>query len=46
MEQNQGTVAQVMGPVVDVRFAEGKLPSIDNALKIEMSNRTLTVEVA
>ena len=35
-----------MGPVVDVRFAEGKLPSIDNALKIEMSNRTLTVEVA
>ncbi|MBP5262615.1 MAG: F0F1 ATP synthase subunit beta [Clostridiales bacterium] len=45
-EKNQGRVAQVMGPVVDVRFEEGNLPSINNALKIDMGSRVLTVEVA
>ena len=45
-EINKGKVAQVMGPVVDVRFEEGKLPSINNALKIDMGKRVLTVEVA
>ncbi len=41
-----GTVAQVMGPVVDVRFDEGHLPSIYNALTIPIKDKTLTVEVA
>ena len=41
-----GSVAQVMGPVVDVRFPEGHLPAIDNALTIPVGKRTLTVEVA
>ena len=41
-----GSVAQVMGPVVDVRFEEGHLPAIDNALTIPVGKRTLTVEVA
>ena len=41
-----GSVAQVMGPVVDVRFPEGKLPSINNALTVPVGDRTLTVEVA
>ncbi len=41
-----GRVAQVMGPVVDVRFEDGALPSIDNALTIPIGERTLTVEVA
>ena len=45
-EVNQGKVAQVMGPVVDVRFREGSLPAIDNALTIPIGDRTLTVEVA
>ncbi|SCW50637.1 F-type H+-transporting ATPase subunit beta [Ruminococcaceae bacterium YRB3002] len=45
-EINKGKVAQVMGPVVDVRFEEGMLPSINNALKIDMGARVLTVEVA
>ena len=45
-ERKPGRVAQVMGPVVDVRFEEGSLPSIDNALTIDMGSRTLTVEVA
>ncbi len=41
-----GTVAQVMGPVVDVRFEEGHLPAIYNALTIPLGKGTLTVEVA
>ncbi len=43
---NIGKVCQVMGPVVDVRFENGCLPSIYNALTIPVGNRTLTVEVA
>ena len=43
---NVGYVSQVMGPVVDVKFDEGKLPAIFNALIIENGNKTLTVEVA
>ena len=35
-----------MGPVVDVRFDEGNLPAIDNALTVKIGDRTLTVEVA
>jgi len=46
MENNKGRVAQIMGPVVDVRFDEGGLPSIDNALIITSGQKTLTVEVA
>ncbi|MBQ2676812.1 MAG: F0F1 ATP synthase subunit beta, partial [Clostridia bacterium] len=41
-----GKVTQVMGPVVDVRFNEGELPAIHNALTIPVNKRTLTVEVA
>ena len=48
--KNTGIVAQVMGPVVDVRFDEGGLPAIYNALtmtiKTQSGERTLTVEVA
>jgi F-type H+-transporting ATPase subunit beta len=31
---NQGTITQVIGPVVDVEFAAGRLPEIYHALKI------------
>ncbi len=46
-----GTVAQVMGPAVDVSFAGGNLPSIFNALKltnptIDDRKDNLTLEVA
>ncbi|MED5374543.1 MAG: F0F1 ATP synthase subunit beta [Myxococcota bacterium] len=34
MEANVGTVKQVMGPVLDVEFASGKLPAIYNALTL------------
>ena len=42
----KGRVAQVMGPVVDVRFEEGFLPSIDNALTMLIGEKELTVEVS
>ncbi len=38
-----GTIVQVIGPVVDVRFNAGELPKIYNALK--MSDPQLTLEV-
>ena len=41
-----GKVVQVMGPVVDVKFNEGELPEILNALTIPVGERKLTVEVA
>lgn len=42
----KGTVSQVMGPVVDVRFNEGEMPAILNALTMPIGDRTLTVEVS
>ena len=46
-EQNIGTVAQVVGPVVDVKFDSGKLPDLLTAIKIPLKdNKSLTVEVA
>lgn len=45
---NVGKIAQVIGPVVDVRFFTEDLPSIYNALKIEDREKgiDLTIEVA
>jgi F-type H+-transporting ATPase subunit beta len=45
---NTGTVAQIFGPVVDVRFEPGKLPAILTALRVEEKEREidLTLEVA
>ena len=45
-EVRKGVVAQVMGPVVDVRFEEGHLPAIYNAVEIPLGEGKLTVEVA
>jgi F-type H+-transporting ATPase subunit beta len=45
-DKNTGYVSQVMGPVVDVKFDNGVLPAIFNALTIDNGNRVLTVEVA
>lgn len=44
---NQGKIVQVIGPVVDIRFAKNELPSLNHAIKINRSKaETLTVEVA
>ena len=41
-----GRVTQVIGPVVDVRFGEGELPRLLNALEIDNHGKRLVVEVA
>lgn len=46
---SKGQVVQVTGPVVDVRFPDGQLPAINNALRIESHGEVdirLTMEVA
>ena len=43
---HKGKVIRVMGPVVDVRFEDGELPAIYNALIIPIKDKELTVEVA
>ncbi|MCP3917094.1 MAG: F0F1 ATP synthase subunit beta [bacterium] len=45
---NVGTVAQIFGPVVDVRFEPGNLPAIFNAVEVKEDSKeiNLTLEVA
>ncbi len=44
---NKGSIAQIIGPVVDVDFTEGNLPPILNALKVEREGlQDLILEVA
>ena len=44
--QNKGTIAQVLGPIVDVEFQNGKLPEINEALKVQLNGTEQTMEVA
>jgi F-type H+-transporting ATPase subunit beta len=44
-KNNIGTITQVIGAVVDVKF-EGELPSILNALHLQHQGKTLVLEVA
>ena len=41
-----GQVIQVMGPVVDVRFEEGQLPDLNNALFVNIEKDDQTVSLA
>ena len=45
---SEGTIVQVIGPVVDVAFPlDGSLPEINNALEVENNNKqTVVLEVA
>lgn len=43
---NKGKVVQIIGPVVDIRFREGHLPAIKNAVTIENGGETVVVEAA
>ncbi len=45
-EQRTGTVVQVIGPVIDVRFSEGQLPELLHALEVENGSGTVVAEVA
>ena len=46
MEKNIGKVIQIIGPVVDVKFDNGRLPNLLNAIEIEHEGRVVTLEVA
>ena len=45
-EKHIGKVIQVMGPVLDIRFKEGELPALLNAIEIQTDGRKLIAEVA
>ena len=43
---NKGKIVQVMGPVVDVVFEQGKLPDIREALEVENNGKKCIMEVS
>jgi len=45
-EKNIGKVVQVIGPVLDIRFEDGHLPELLNAIQIQSGDRMITAEVA
>ena len=47
MAKNIGKIVQVIGPVVDIRYAAGQLPALNNAIVVEKGEgQRITVEVA
>ena len=44
--KNVGTVVQIVGAVVDIRFEKDSLPNLLNAIEIDNNGTKLTVEVA
>ena len=46
MNKHIGTVVQVIGPVLDIRFKDGELPALLNAIEIDNHGTKLVAEVA
>ena len=46
MANLKGTVAQIVGPVLDIRFADGELPQLLSAIEIPHNGGTIVAEVA
>ena len=46
MSHYKGTVIQVMGPVLDIRFGEGQLPQLLSAIEVKNGEVTIVAEVA
>ena len=46
MSNNKGTVIQVMGPVLDIRFADDHLPELLTAIEVPHGDATIVAEVA
>ena len=44
--QNVGKVVQVIGPVLDIRFEDGNLPELLNAIEIQNGDQKIVAEVA
>ncbi len=45
-EKNIGKVISVIGPVLDIKFENGHLPNLLNAIEITLGERKITLEVA
>ena len=45
-DKNMGKVVQVIGPVLDIRFEDGHLPELLNAIEIMNGDKKITAEVA
>ncbi len=45
-EKNIGKVISIIGPVLDIKFENGQLPNLLNAIEIKADDRTITLEVA
>ena len=41
-----GTVVQVIGPVLDIKFGDGELPQLLNAIEVTSAEKKLVAEVA
>ena len=46
MTKIKGTVAQIMGPVLDIRFPDGQLPQLLSAIEVPLADRVIVAEVA
>ena len=46
MSKNKGTVTQIMGPVLDIRFPEGALPELLSAIEVPNGDSCVVAEVA
>ncbi len=46
MPIRKGTVIQVMGPVLDIRFPDDQLPQLLNAIEIPLGDKIIVAEVA
>jgi len=45
-KQNIGKVIQVIGPVLDIKFEDGNLPNLLNAIHVKHNDEIITAEVA
>ncbi len=46
MTKQKGTVVQIMGPVLDIRFPEDQLPDLLQAIAVKNGDETIIAEVA
>ena len=46
MSKNMGKITQIMGPVLDIRFPDGQLPQLLNAIEVRNGDTGLVAEVA
>ena len=46
MAKTTGTVIQVMGPVLDIRFGDDQLPKLNSAIEVPNGDTTIVAEVA